>query len=208
MGIPHRQHVTRPACTRGARARRRRWWAVPYPRCAVVPRARSRARVCSGHRETPGGHGTVHPCSRHGCLARAMVSTSVRVADGPHGCVAMGAVIPCAHRGGAGGRDVWGSGCPATAGEPTRVGPAWGYGTVGSLLVRGVRTVSSCGRPGRDPGCVCSAGGIRTLVPSFPGRWPRRRMSARLTPLWPLRVRHCSCSHQDSNLDGIAPNGF
>ena len=49
-------------------------------------------------------------------------------------------------------RDVWVSGCPATAGEPIRVGPAWGYGTVGSLLVRGVRTVSSCGRPGRDPG--------------------------------------------------------
>ena len=49
-------------------------------------------------------------------------------------------------------RDVWGSRCPATAGEPARVGPAWGYGTVGSLLVRGVRTVSSCGRPGRDPG--------------------------------------------------------
>ena len=41
---------------------------------------------------------------------------------------------------------------PATAGEPIRVGPAWGYGTVGSLLVRGVRTVSSCGRPGCDPG--------------------------------------------------------
>ena len=41
---------------------------------------------------------------------------------------------------------------PATAGEPIRVGPAWGYGAVGSLLARGVRTVSSCGRPGRDPG--------------------------------------------------------
>src|SRR5699024_11183791 len=27
---------------------------------------------------------------------------------GPHGCVAVGAVIPCAHRGGAGGRDVLG----------------------------------------------------------------------------------------------------
>ena len=49
-------------------------------------------------------------------------------------------------------RDVCVSRCPATAGEPIRVGPAWGYGTVGSLLVRGVRTVSSCGRPGRDPG--------------------------------------------------------
>ena len=108
MGSPHRQHVARPAWTMGERARRRRWWLVPYPRCAVVPRALSRARVCSGHRETPGGHGTVHPCSRHGCLARAMAATSVRVVDGPHGSVAVGAVIPCAHRGGACGRDVWG----------------------------------------------------------------------------------------------------
>ena len=116
MGRPHRQHVALPAWTMGDRARRRRWWAVPYPRCAVVPRALSCCLVCSGHRETPGGHGTVHPCSRHGCLARAMVSTSVRVVDGPHGCAAVGAVIPCAHRGGAGGRAVWGC-CAGARGE-------------------------------------------------------------------------------------------
>src|SRR5699024_1723220 len=33
------------------------------------------------------------------------------VVGGPHGSVAVGAVIPCAHRGGAGGRDVWGGRC-------------------------------------------------------------------------------------------------
>ena len=113
-------------------------------------------------------------------------------------CGAVSSLAPRCCGCGRGVREVW---CPATAGEPIRAGPAWGYGAAGSLLVRGVRTVSSCGRPGRDPGRACSAGGIRALVPSFPGRWPRRRMSARLTPLWPLRVRHCSCSHQDSNLD-------
>lgn len=56
---------------------------------------------------------------------------------------------------------------PATAGEPIRVGPAWGYGTVGSLLVRGVRTVSSCGRPGRDPGR--SSGGFGAPSLQLPG---------------------------------------
>ena len=33
------------------------------------------------------------------------------VVGGPHGCVAVGAVIPCAHRGGAALRDVWGGRC-------------------------------------------------------------------------------------------------
>ena len=120
MGRPHRQQVARPAATMGARARRSRSWSRPYPRWALVPRARSCARVCSGHRVVPAGTGRGQ--SRHGCLARAMVPTSVRVVDGPHGCVAVGAVIPCAHRGGACGRDVWV--VDALGVEPRR--PRWG----------------------------------------------------------------------------------
>ena len=72
MGRPHRQQVALPAWTRGARARRRRWWSVPYPRCLRLPRLASCALVCSGHRVTPAGTGRAHPWSRHGCMARAM----------------------------------------------------------------------------------------------------------------------------------------
>src|SRR5699024_9600046 len=39
---------------------------------------------------------------------QAPASGRGRAVGGPHGCVAVGAVIPCAHRGGACGRDVWG----------------------------------------------------------------------------------------------------
>lgn len=113
------------------------------------------------------------PIGRRGCLL--MVGCVKYVAP----LSSEGGLIPCAQPlwgssvTGRVGRGVWarvstritghlfpaprkggrGSG-PATAGEPSRAGPAWGYGTVGSLLVRGVRTVSSCGRPGRDPGRI------------------------------------------------------
>lgn len=82
MGRPHRQQVSAPAWWSGARARRVRWCSAPYPRCCLVPRARSRARVWVGQRLVPCGTGVGQPASAQGCLARGM-ATSLRAWSPP-----------------------------------------------------------------------------------------------------------------------------
>src|SRR5699024_5595675 len=62
---------------------------------------------------------------------------------GPHGCVAVGAVIPCAHRGGAALRDVWGGRCSGV--RAWTLAPELGRNARPQLILRHIRPVAAHG---------------------------------------------------------------